>query len=177
MKEDEIVRPFDRHCNETVTLNKHITKYKFMRKWLIEFLRKFENRGKIARVNSIPITKSINLQLFTITFRYILNWMYLKLYCFHVFLLITDSPYFSNPEPQEHRPLCTWTDVCVELIHSGRIRSALAVAHEFEHRVDLLKTSFSGGIVHPLGVHDAFTEGCVHVGYHFDRLNLRNVYW
>ena len=32
---------------------------------MIEFLRKFENRDiKIARVNSILITKSINLQLF-----------------------------------------------------------------------------------------------------------------
>ena len=32
---------------------------------MIEFLRKFENYGfKIARVNSILITKSINLQLF-----------------------------------------------------------------------------------------------------------------
>ena len=30
------------------------------------FFRKFENRGiKIARVNSILVTKSINLQLFT----------------------------------------------------------------------------------------------------------------
>ena len=29
-----------------------------MRKWMVEFLRKFENRGiKIARVNSILITK------------------------------------------------------------------------------------------------------------------------
>ena len=38
-----------------------------MRKWMIEFLRKFENRGiKIARVSSILITKSINLQLFTL---------------------------------------------------------------------------------------------------------------
>ena len=33
---------------------------------MIEFLRKFENRGiKIARVNSIRITISINLRLFT----------------------------------------------------------------------------------------------------------------
>ena len=33
---------------------------------MVEFLRKFENRGfKISRVNSILITKSINLQLFT----------------------------------------------------------------------------------------------------------------
>ena len=34
---------------------------------MIEFLRKFENRSiKIARVNSILITKSVNLQLFTL---------------------------------------------------------------------------------------------------------------
>ena len=54
---DEIVRPCDRHSNETVTLRKHATKYKHMRKWMLEFLRKFENRSiKIARVNSILIT-------------------------------------------------------------------------------------------------------------------------
>ena len=36
-----------------------------MRKWMLEFLRKFENRGtKIARVNSILFTKSINVHLF-----------------------------------------------------------------------------------------------------------------
>ena len=34
---------------------------------MIEFLRKFENRGiKIAGVKSILITKSINVQLFTL---------------------------------------------------------------------------------------------------------------
>ena len=34
---------------------------------MIEFLRKFENRSiKIARMNSIHITKSINLQLFNL---------------------------------------------------------------------------------------------------------------
>ena len=34
---------------------------------MVEFLKKFENRGiKIARVNSIPITKSNNLPLFTL---------------------------------------------------------------------------------------------------------------
>ena len=38
-----------------------------MRKWMVEFLRNFENPGiKIARVNSILITKSIDLQLFAI---------------------------------------------------------------------------------------------------------------
>ena len=36
-----------------------------MQKWIVKFLRKFENRGiKIARLNSILINKSINLQLF-----------------------------------------------------------------------------------------------------------------
>ena len=36
-----------------------------MRKWIDEFFRKFENPGiKIARVNSILKTKSIDLQLF-----------------------------------------------------------------------------------------------------------------
>ena len=47
---------------------KHVTKYKTMRKRMIEFLRKFENRGiKIARVNSIPITNiSVNLHFFTL---------------------------------------------------------------------------------------------------------------
>ena len=66
MKGDEIVRSSDQRNIETVTLRKHVTKYKNMRKWMAEF-RKFENLGvKIARVNSIFITKSINLQLFTL---------------------------------------------------------------------------------------------------------------
>ena len=38
-----------------------------MWKWMVEFIKKFENRSiKIARVNSILITKFINLQLFTL---------------------------------------------------------------------------------------------------------------
>ena len=57
---------YNRHSNETVTHRKHVIKYKNMQKWTIEFIRKFENRGiKIVRGNSILITKSINLQLFT----------------------------------------------------------------------------------------------------------------
>ena len=61
-KGDEIVRAFDRHSNETVTLRKHVTKYKHIRKWMFEFLSKSESRdSKIARVNSIRFTKSINL--------------------------------------------------------------------------------------------------------------------
>ena len=55
-----------RHCNETLTLGKHVTKYKNIRKLIVEFFRKIENRGiKIARLNTILITKSIDLQLFT----------------------------------------------------------------------------------------------------------------
>ena len=64
---DEIVRLCDRHSNETLTLRKHISKYGNMRKWMGEFLRKFENRvNKIARGNSILITKSFNLQIFAL---------------------------------------------------------------------------------------------------------------
>ena len=45
-----------------VTSGKHVSKYKLMRKLILVFLGKFENRGiKISRVNSIRITKSINL--------------------------------------------------------------------------------------------------------------------
>ena len=67
MKVDEIVQPRDRHSNETVTLRKHVTKYKNVRKWMVEFFRKFENCGiKIARVNAILITKSIYVKSFTL---------------------------------------------------------------------------------------------------------------
>ena len=37
---DEIVRACDRHWDETVTLTKHVTKYKCMRKWIVKFLSK-----------------------------------------------------------------------------------------------------------------------------------------
>ena len=66
MKGDEIVRPCDRYSNETVTLGKHVNKYKNMRQWMVEFLQKFENRDiKFTQANSNLTTKSINLQLFT----------------------------------------------------------------------------------------------------------------
>ena len=42
-----------------------VTKYKHIQKWMLVFLGKFENRGiKIAWVNSIHISKNINLLLF-----------------------------------------------------------------------------------------------------------------
>ena len=53
----------DRDSQDT----KHVIKYENMQKRMVEFLGKFENRGiEIARVNSIIITKSIDLQLFTL---------------------------------------------------------------------------------------------------------------
>ena len=59
---DEIVRACDQHWDETVTLTKHVTKHKYMRKWMVEFLSKSQSRAiKIAWVNSIRMTKSINL--------------------------------------------------------------------------------------------------------------------
>ena len=47
---DEIVRACDRHCDETVTLTKHVTKYKYMRKWMVECFSKSQSRvTEIAR--------------------------------------------------------------------------------------------------------------------------------
>ena len=48
-----IVRPCGRRSSETVTHRKHVNKYKNMWKWLVEFLRKFENRALKLLVNSI----------------------------------------------------------------------------------------------------------------------------
>ena len=54
---DEIVRACDRHRNETVTLTKHVTKYKYMRKWMVEFISISQSSViKIAWVNSIRLT-------------------------------------------------------------------------------------------------------------------------
>ena len=56
----------------TVTLRKHVTKYKNMQKWMFELLRKFENHGiKIARVNAIRMTKSIKLLYFFTVLGYV----------------------------------------------------------------------------------------------------------
>ena len=41
----------DRRTNETVTLRKHVAKYKHIQKWMVKFLRKFGSHGiKIAQV-------------------------------------------------------------------------------------------------------------------------------
>ena len=59
---DEIVRACDRYSDETVTLTIHVTKYKYMRKWMVEFLSKSQSRViNIAPVNLIRMTKSIKL--------------------------------------------------------------------------------------------------------------------
>ena len=47
---DEIVRACDWHRNETVTLTKHVIKYKYMRKWMVESLSNSQSLViKIAR--------------------------------------------------------------------------------------------------------------------------------
>ena len=62
VKRDKKFRACDRHSNENATVSKYVTKYISMRKWTAEFFRKCDSRGiTIARVNSIRITKSINL--------------------------------------------------------------------------------------------------------------------
>ena len=59
---DEIVWACDRHWDETVTLTKHVTKYKYMRKWMVEFLSESQSRViKFARVNCIRMANSSNL--------------------------------------------------------------------------------------------------------------------
>ena len=59
---DEIVQACDRHKNKTATVTNNVTKYKYMRKWMDEFLSKSQSRIiKFARVNSIRMTKSYNL--------------------------------------------------------------------------------------------------------------------
>ena len=57
-------RGCDRGRNETVILTKHVTKCKYMRKWMVEFLNKSQSPViKIAQVNSIRMTKYINFTL------------------------------------------------------------------------------------------------------------------
>ena len=52
-----------------MTLRKHVTKYKNMRKWMVEFLRKFENRAiKSGRDKSILITKINRFTIFYFNF-------------------------------------------------------------------------------------------------------------
>ena len=59
---NEIVRACDRHSNKAVTLGKHVTKYEHMRKWIVEFLRKYESSDdKIARVTQFA---SPNLSIY-----------------------------------------------------------------------------------------------------------------
>ena len=59
----------NRHSNGTVTLRKNISKYKNVRKWMVEFLRKFENCGtKIKRVNSLLMIKINKFTVFYFNF-------------------------------------------------------------------------------------------------------------
>ena len=73
MNGDEIVRPCNRHSIQTVTDRQHVTKYKNMRKWMVEFLRKVENHAiEIGRDNLILITKIY--QFIAIYFNFVWCW-------------------------------------------------------------------------------------------------------
>ena len=69
MKGDKIVRPCGQRNRDS---QEHVAKYKHMRQWMVESLRKFKNREiKIAGVNSIRITKSIDLLTFCTVFAFL----------------------------------------------------------------------------------------------------------
>ena len=88
MNGNEIVWSCDKHSNETVTIRKYVTKYENIQKLMVEFSRKFENCGiKIARLDSILITKSINIQLFTS----ISNGVRGPLWCWHLLTANAES--------------------------------------------------------------------------------------
>ena len=53
----------NRHSNDTMTIGKYVSKCKNMRKWMIEFET---SRIEVAWVNSILITKPIDVQLFNL---------------------------------------------------------------------------------------------------------------
>ena len=61
---DEIVRACDRHCDETVTLTKHVTKYKYMRKWMVEFLSKSQSR--VTKIASCYLNSHDQIYQFTL---------------------------------------------------------------------------------------------------------------
>ena len=58
-----------RHTDEAATLRETVAEYHHMRNLTVEFLSKFESRGtKMAMVNWIYITKSINLLNFFVEY-------------------------------------------------------------------------------------------------------------
>ena len=74
-----------RHSNETVTIRKHVAKYKNMWQWRFEFFRTFENRGiNIDRVHSIhKICQSIKIYHKIYQFTVILYGVEGPLWCWH----------------------------------------------------------------------------------------------
>ena len=66
MKGEEIVRPCDRHSIETVTFRKHVTKYKTMRKWIVDYI--LENL-RIVQLKVVEILILItHIYQFTVTY-------------------------------------------------------------------------------------------------------------
>ena len=68
LKGDEIVRACDRHSNETVTLRKHVTKYKKMRKLMVEFYESLSLGETPTQIKKCTYTKHnehiVNILLF-----------------------------------------------------------------------------------------------------------------
>ena len=96
MKGHEIVWAYDRHRNRTATLRKHVTKYKYMQKWMGKFFRISQNRGiKIAWVNSIHMTEYIYLAQYLMCrssrWRYQEDSFYDEATCYHSTMLLQDA--------------------------------------------------------------------------------------
>ena len=63
-KGDEIVLACDRHNNETVTLRKHVAKYKHTREWMFEYLSKSESRDNKMIARELEQSPSPNLSIY-----------------------------------------------------------------------------------------------------------------
>ena len=101
-----------------------------MRKWMVQFLRKFENRGtKIARVNSILITKSINLQLFSLILYGVRSSLIVMLpslnkpVVLRIFIENSINEHIQCGYQKKHVNSTTFTCLPVKLVDVGKINS------------------------------------------------------
>ena len=67
MKGDESVQACARHSNETLTLRKPVAKYKTVQKWMLEFLRKYENGVELTR-KLLELTLNSHHQIYQFAF-------------------------------------------------------------------------------------------------------------
>ena len=106
---DEIVRACDRHWDETATLTKQVTKYKYMRKWTVEFLSKSQSLViKIVRVNSISMTNlSIYFDVLRAVSRYDVNES--TRFLMRPPIIPPSAPRWSAPWPTLRQYLSNWS--------------------------------------------------------------------